>query len=110
MIKAILAGLAFWALTLLFPAISISGFWTIAGVVVLGGIYQFTFGLLLIPFRILTLGFLGLLINTGFVYLLANWFNRFTIEPGHFWQVVLFTLCYTFATNIIYSGSSNSNK
>lgn len=112
MIRAIIAGLIFWALTLLFPTITITGFWTIAGVVIIGGliniIYQLTFGLLLIPFRILTLGFLTLLVNTGVVYLLAHWFNNFTILPNTFWWTVLFTFCYTLATRLVYGGA-NSN-
>ena len=109
---SLLLGLAFWGLTFLFPAISISGFWTIAGVIILFGFFNFlykaTIGQLLIPFRIISLGFLSLVINTGIVHLLAHWFNRFTIEPGSFWAVLLLTFLYTVVLTI-FSGSSSSN-
>lgn len=114
MIRAIIAGLIFWALTLLFPTISIEGFWTIAGVIIIGAltnvIYKFTIGLLLLPFRWLTLGFLTLIINTGIIYLMSYWFPNFTIVEGTFWWTVLFTFLYTLAARMLYGSGVKSEK
>lgn len=88
MFKAFVAGLVFWVLTLLFPTISIEGFWTIAGVVIIGAfvniVYQMTLGLLIIPFRILLLGLIGLIINTGIIYLMSIIFINLTLIPARF--------------------------
>ncbi len=111
--RAILLGLAFWGLTFLFPAISISGFWTIAGVIILFAVFNFiykaTIGIILIPFRIITIGFLSLVINTGIVYLLAHLFNRFTIEPDSFLSVLLLTFLYTAAVTLLTPNSNSSD-
>jgi len=97
--RTLLLGLVFWVLTLVFPSINISGFWTIIGVVILFSvfnlIYHATLGVLLIALRVLTLDFVSWVVNIGLIYLLSNIFNHFTINGGSFWAVLLFTGIYT---------------
>jgi len=113
MLRLLLLGVVFWALTLAFPSITISGFWTIAGVIVLFSvfnlIYQLTLGIILLPFRIITFDFVSWVANTLIVYILANIFDNFTIAEGSFWWVLLFTGIYTLIRGI-FSPSSNSNS
>lgn len=102
MIRVLLMGLVFWVLTLIFPGIDIHGFWTIIGSVVLFAVfnlvYHVTLGILLIPLRIMTLDIVSWFANIGIVYILASIFNKFTIDPSSFWQVLLFTAVFIFFT------------
>jgi len=112
-LRMLLLGIIFWALTLLFPSITISGFWTIAGVIFLFGVfnilYHITLGILLLPFRIITFDFVSWVANTLIVYLLANMFTNFIIAEGSFWWVLLFTGIYTFIRGIFTPSSSSSD-
>jgi len=101
--KLFLLGLGFWLLTLLFPAIDISGFWTIAGVIVLFGIfnlvYHLTLGIVLLPFRVLTFDFVSWLANVGILYILAAIFTNFTV--GGFFGVLLFAGLFTLVKGLV---------
>lgn len=98
-LRTLFLGFLFWVLTLAFPAIYIAGFWTIVGSVVVFAlfniIYNLTIGILVLPLRIVTFDIISWLVNTGIVYLLADIFNNFTIEPNSFGWVFLFTGIYT---------------
>lgn len=111
-LRTLFLGLVFWLLTLLFPSILITGFWTIIGSVVLFSIinliYQFTLGILLIPLRVLTFDIVSWIVNLGIVYLLSGLFNNFNISEGSFWSVFWFTGLYTLIKTLTSSNSSDS--
>ena len=104
--KYTVLGIIFWALTLLFTPITLTGMWTIFGVVVFYSIfnliYQLTLSLLLIPLRLLTLDLIQLVVNVVMIYLLENIFTTFIIAPGAFWSVLLLSICYSFSKRLLF--------
>ena len=105
MFRAIVIGLIFWGLTLLFPSITISGFWTIAGTIILfaifNAIYQGVVGKYFIHFGPWVYLFMSWIASTSIMYLLAEIFNKFTIADGSFWWVAFFTAIYSIIALII---------
>jgi len=96
--RALILGLIFWALTLLFPSIEISGFWTIAGTIILFALFNLMYQSLGIFFAAFGVGvylIVSWIASTLIMYLLSNIFNKFIIADGSFLWVMLFTAIYS---------------
>jgi len=110
MLRALLLGLIFWGLTFLFPSIEISGFWTIAGTIVLFVIFNIIYqsvGIIFLTAGVLMYLLVSWIASTLIMYLLANIFNKFIIADGSFLWVMLFTAIYTIIA-LILSPSKNA--
>ena len=113
MFKTLILGLLFWGLTFLFPPITLTGFWTTIGVVVLFSIFSHVSTFVEVPIIIaltvvgnvigFILGiFLSMVVSGLIMYLLSAIFTTFIIATGAFWSVFLFTLCYVAVKSIFF--------
>jgi len=106
MIKALLLGFIFWGLTFLFPSIEISGFWTIAGTIVLFSVFNLIYqsvGIFFLAFGIMMYLLASWIASTLIIYLLSNIFNKFIIAEDSFIWIMLFTAIYTVIALILSS-------
>lgn len=94
---------SFYIATLIIPTIKLGNdpknlLFVLGGLWVISHIIKPAFSLVLLPLNLLTLGFLSLIINIGFVFALLKFLPGFSIEaysfPGAYVQGIIFPSIY----------------
>lgn len=99
----IITGASFYIATLIIPTINIGELpknllLIIGGLWIISHIIKPIFSLVLLPINLMTLGFLSLIVNVGFVFALLKFLPGFSIEaysyPGAYIQGVIIPTVY----------------